>query len=117
VNFFFGAAPPKHVALNNTSSLFLVFGTFSSLESFCVAFFFSLFFMSRMYMLFDILVAVATNLPELFSLILHFRESNVSLNPPQKEVIERMVDFIQFWSIQKTQLVQNAPRSIFNIQF
>ena len=28
-----------------------------------------------------------------------------SLNPPQKEVIERMVDFIQFWSIEKTQLV------------
>ena len=31
-----------------------------------------------------------------------------SLNPPQKEVIERMVDFIQFWSIHKTQLVQHA---------
>ena len=40
-----------------------------------------------------------------------------SLNPPQKEVIERMVDFIQFWSVQKTQLVQHAPRSIFNIWF
>ena len=40
-----------------------------------------------------------------------------SLNPPQKEVIERMVDFIQFWSIQGTELVQNSPRSIFNIQF
>ena len=40
-----------------------------------------------------------------------------SLNPPQKEVIERMVDFIQFWSIQKTQLVQHAPCSIFNIRF
>jgi hypothetical protein len=26
-----------------------------------------------------------------------------------------MVDFIQFWSIQETELVQNAPRSIFNI--
>ena len=38
-----------------------------------------------------------------------------SLNPPQKEVIERMVDFLQFWSTQETQLVQNAPRSIFNI--
>ena len=40
-----------------------------------------------------------------------------SLNPPQKEVIERMVDFIQFWSIQESELAQNAPRSIFNIQF
>ena len=38
-----------------------------------------------------------------------------SLNPPQKEVIERMVDFVQFWFIQETELVQNAPRSIFNI--
>jgi hypothetical protein len=38
-----------------------------------------------------------------------------SLNPPQKEVIESMVDFIQFWCIQKTQLVQHARRSIFNI--
>jgi hypothetical protein len=56
------------VALNNTLSLFLVFGTFSSLESLCVASVFSLFFMSRMYMLFGLLVAVATNLPELFSL-------------------------------------------------
>jgi hypothetical protein len=27
-----------------------------------------------------------------------------SLNPPQKEVIERMVDFIQFWSIQESEL-------------
>ena len=58
------ATPPEHVALNNTSSLFLVSGTFSSLESFCVASIFSLFFMSRMYMLFGLLVAVATNLPE-----------------------------------------------------
>jgi hypothetical protein len=65
------------VALNNTSALFLVFGTFSSLESFFVDFVFSLFFMSRMYMLSGLLVAVATNIPELFSLILHFRESNV----------------------------------------
>ena len=40
-----------------------------------------------------------------------------SLNPPQKEVIERMVDFIQFWSVQKTQLVHHAPLSIFNIRF
>ena len=40
-----------------------------------------------------------------------------SLNPPQKEVIERMVDFIQFWFVQKTQLVKHAPHSIFNIQF
>ena len=40
-----------------------------------------------------------------------------SLNPPQKKVIERMVDFIQFWSIQKTQLVQHAPWSIFKIWF
>jgi len=40
-----------------------------------------------------------------------------SLNPPQKEVIERMVDFIQFWSVQKTQLVHHAPCSIFNIWF
>ena len=40
-----------------------------------------------------------------------------SLNPSQKEVIERMVDFIQFWSIQETELVQNAPHSIFNIWF
>jgi hypothetical protein len=39
------------------------------------------------------------------------------LNHPQKQVIERMVDFIQFWSIHKTPLVQHAPRSIFNIQF
>jgi hypothetical protein len=31
------------------------------------------------------------------------------LNPPQKEVIERMVDFIQFWSIQESELAQNAP--------
>jgi hypothetical protein len=69
------------MALNNASSLFLVFGTFSSLESFCVASVFSLFFMSRMYMLFGILVAVATNLPELFSLILHFQESNVRVYP------------------------------------
>jgi hypothetical protein len=38
-----------------------------------------------------------------------------SLNPPQKEVIERMVDFIQFWSIPKTQIVQHALHSIFNI--
>ena len=38
-----------------------------------------------------------------------------SLNPPQKEVIERMVDFIQFWSVHKTQLVQHASFSIFNI--
>ena len=40
-----------------------------------------------------------------------------SLNPPQKEVIERMVDFIQFWSIQKSELAQNAPHSIINIRF
>ena len=40
-----------------------------------------------------------------------------SLNPPQKEVIERMVEFIQFWSIQETELVQNVPHSIFNIRF
>ena len=40
-----------------------------------------------------------------------------SLNPPQKEVIERMVDFIQFWSVQKTKLLQHAPHSIFNIWF
>ena len=26
------------------------------------------------------------------------------LNPPQKEVLERMVDFIQFWSIQESDL-------------
>jgi hypothetical protein len=81
VTFFFGTAPAEHVALNNNSSLFLVFETFSSLESFCVSYFFSLFFMSRMYMLFDLLVAIATNLPELFSLILHFPESNVRVYP------------------------------------
>jgi hypothetical protein len=69
------------VALNNSSYLFLVFGTFSSLESFYVASIFSLFFMSRMYMLFDLLVEVATNLLELFYLILHFRESNVRVYP------------------------------------
>jgi hypothetical protein len=46
-----------------------------------VAYVFSLFFMSRMYMLFGLLVAVATNLPELFSLILHFQESNVRVYP------------------------------------
>ena len=40
-----------------------------------------------------------------------------SLNLPPKKVIERMVDFIQFWSVQKTQLVQHASRSIFNIWF
>ena len=40
-----------------------------------------------------------------------------SLNPPKKEVIERMVDFIQFWFVQKTQLVEPSLRSIFNIQF
>jgi len=40
-----------------------------------------------------------------------------SLNPPQKEIIERMVDFIQFCSIENTQLVQHAPRSLFNIRF
>jgi hypothetical protein len=33
-----------------------------------------------------------------------------SLNPSQKEVIERMVDFIQFWSIQESERAQNAPR-------
>ena len=33
VTLFFGVAPPEHVALNNTSSLFLVFVTFSFLES------------------------------------------------------------------------------------
>jgi hypothetical protein len=77
----FTVAPPEHVALNNTSSLFLVFGTFSSLESFYVASIFFLFFMSRMYMLFGLLVAVATNLPKLFLLILHFQESNVRLYP------------------------------------
>ena len=27
-----------------------------------------------------------------------------SLNPPQKQVIERMVDFIQFFSIQESEL-------------
>jgi hypothetical protein len=31
-------------------------------------------------MLLGLLVAVATNLPELFYLILHFRESNVSVS-------------------------------------
>ena len=40
-----------------------------------------------------------------------------SLNPPQKEVIERMVDFIQFWSIQESELAQNSPCSIINIRF
>ena len=40
-----------------------------------------------------------------------------SLNTPQKEVIERMVDFIQFWSIQESELAQNAPHSIINIRF
>jgi hypothetical protein len=56
-----------------------------------------------------------------------FGTSSPSLNPickeggnyivTQNEVIKRMVDFIQFWSIHKTQLVQHAPHSIFNIQF
>jgi len=40
-----------------------------------------------------------------------------SLNPPQKEVIERMVDFIQFWYVQESELEQNAPHSIINIRF
>ena len=40
-----------------------------------------------------------------------------SLNPPQKEVIEIMVDFIQLWSIQESGLAQNALRSIINIWF
>ena len=40
-----------------------------------------------------------------------------SLNPPQKEVIERMVDLIQFLSIQESELAQNSPRSIINIWF
>ena len=40
-----------------------------------------------------------------------------SLNPPQKQVIERMVDLIQFWFIKERKLVQNAPRSIFKIWF
>ena len=40
---------------------FFVFGTFYSLESFSVASIFSLFFMSRMYMLFSLLVAIETN--------------------------------------------------------
>ena len=40
-----------------------------------------------------------------------------SLNPPQKEVIEIMVDFIQFLSIQESELAQNAPHSIINIRF
>jgi hypothetical protein len=75
VTLFFGATLPEHVALNNTSSLFLVIGIFSSLESFCVAYVLSLFFMSRMSMLFGLLVVIAANLPELFSLILHFRET------------------------------------------
>jgi hypothetical protein len=39
-----------------------------------------------------------------------------SLNPHQKEVIERMVDFIQFWSIQESELAQNSPCSIINVQ-
>jgi hypothetical protein len=81
MTFFFGVAPPENVALNNNSSLFLVFETFSSLESFYVAFVFSLFFMSRMYMLFGLLVVVATNLLELFSLILHIWESNIRVYP------------------------------------
>jgi hypothetical protein len=46
-----------------------------------VALILSLLFMSRMYMLFGLLVAVATNLLELFSLILHFRDSNVRVYP------------------------------------
>jgi hypothetical protein len=40
-----------------------------------------------------------------------------SFNPPQKEVIERMVDLIQLWFIQDTELVQNVSRSIFHIRF
>ena len=43
------------------------------------------------------------------------KESFQSFYPPQKEVIERMIDFIQFWSIQESELAQNAPRSIINI--
>jgi hypothetical protein len=39
------------------------------------------------------------------------------LNPPQKEVIERMVDFIQFWSIQESELAQNALCSILTSDF
>ena len=35
----------------------------------------------------------------------------------QRDVIETMVDLVQFWFIQETELVQNAPRSIFNIRF
>jgi hypothetical protein len=46
-----------------------------------VASVFSLFFVSRMYMLFGLLVAVATNLAGLFFLVLHFRESNVRVYP------------------------------------
>ena len=38
------------------------------------------------------------------------------LESSQKEIIERMVDFIQFWSIQKTQLVQHAPRLTSNFE-
>jgi hypothetical protein len=46
-----------------------------------VAYVFSLLFMSRMYMFFGLLFVVATNLPKLFYLILHFHESNVRVYP------------------------------------
>jgi hypothetical protein len=37
------------------------------------------------------------------------------LESSQKGVIEKMVDLIQFWFIQESELVQNSPCSIFNI--
>jgi hypothetical protein len=85
VTLFFGAAPPEHMALNSTSSFFFVFLSFLSLlwslELFCVTSIFFLFSLSRMYMLFGLLVVVATNLPESSSLISHFQESNLRVYP------------------------------------
>ena len=75
---FCGCSPWIHtyfMALNSssTSLLFLVL--------FCVDFILFLFTLSRMYMLFGLLLVVATNLSESTSLISHFQELNMRVYP------------------------------------